>query len=512
MSNTSATTEDRIAVDISDDRLSATISVPPGDSSPCPTPADVLGALERANVAVTDAVREQVDEFVRLRADDSGDNSDDDQKFVVARGRAPCEGKDEELIWDESFQKKSSVDAEDEVPANHYTFNSIVTLAKDQVIGTLRPPCPPRDGVDVTGEAIKAEGSHQPLELETSIRRSTEDTSQIISNVPGRVVQNGLVLLIEEVLVIPGNIDFQTGNMNSTIHLHVAGAIQSRFDVRCEKSIAVGDAIEAATVEATGDIVVKGGIVGRNSGSVCAGGEIVAKFCTEADLTAAGDIRVAVELIGCRVRTNSRLIGDRLAMIGGHAYARSGCQLKSLGSDGNVPTRIFVGPSPQEIIEADAIEAGLKKKRETVERIRESVAPLLSNVKRLNASQRERATELSFKAHEMEAQIKEEESRRKRLLNEADDSVKPSIQVAKAVYPRVIISIGRRVTVFDQELKGPILIEERKVRNVTELVAVNMLTASVKVLKSRKADTDMLARDYKPLMPPEPCDKDDKDD
>ncbi|MCH8147840.1 MAG: DUF342 domain-containing protein [Planctomycetes bacterium] len=510
MSNASATAEDRIAVAISDDRLSATISVPPGDSSPCPTPADVLGALERANVTVTDAVRERVDEFVRLCADDSGDNSDDDQKFVVAKGRAPCEGKDEELVWDEAFQKKS-VDWQDDVPANHYTFNSIVTLAKDQVIGTLRPPCPPRDGVDVTGELIKAKGSPQPLELETSIRRSTQDTSQIISNVPGRFVQNGLVLRIEEELVIPGNIDFQTGNVNSTIHLRVAGAIQNRFDVRCEKSITVGDAIEAATVEATGDILVKGGIVGRNSGRVCAGGEIVAKFCTEADLTAAGDIRVAVELIGCRVRTNSRLIGDRLAVIGGHAYARSGGQLKSLGSDGDVPTLIFLGPSPQEIIEADAIEAGLKAKWEIVERIRGSVAPLLSNVKRLTASQRERATELSLKAHEMEAQIEEEESRRKRLLYEADDMVKPSIEVSKAIYPRVIISIGRRVTVFDQMLKGPIRIEERKVRNVTELVAVNMRTASVKVLRSRKVDTDTLARDYKPLMPPEPCNEDDKD-
>jgi len=44
--------------------------------------------------------------------------------------------------------------------------------------------------------------------------------------------------------------------------------------------------------------------------------------------------------------------------------------------------------------------------------------------------------------------------------------------------------MGHRQAVLHADLKGPVRIEQRKVENVTEFVAVNQLTGSVTVLPS----------------------------
>ena len=81
--------------------------------------------------------------------------------------------------------------------------------------------------------------------------------------------------------------------------------------------------------------------------------------------------------------------------------------------------------------------------------------------------------------------------------------------VSASIHSGVTISIGARVTVFREELKGPVSIERRKIRYVTELVAVNMLTGSVQVLSSQKMAIDDLNEQYEPLStlkPPIPRD------
>jgi uncharacterized protein len=277
---------------------------------------------------------------------------------------------------------------------------------------------------------------------------------------------------------------FECGNINAATDVNVKGTILDLFKVQSRKSIKVGGAIQAAEVEAGGDVIVRGGILGRKKGFVKAGGQIIAKFAEEADLTAAGDVRITRECMNSRIRAEGKFLVTRGAVIGGEVYGREGVEVGAIGSEAFVQTSVTVGIHPDVLDAADAITEQCKTKLKAIERVRASVQPLMANLKRLTAEQKERATELLFNADAMLAEIAEAEVRRDAMVAQARAQGVPSVLVTKVIRAGSRIRIGRRHVVFDFDVKGPVKIEKRRIENVTEFVSVNQLTGSVTALRS----------------------------
>ncbi len=134
--------------------------------------------------------------------------------------------------------------------------------------------------------------------------------------------------------------------------------------------------------------------------------------------------------------------------------------------------------------EAGRLDQDMASRAEAVAKIRQTAQPLLANQKRLTPSQRERATELLCEVDTMESQIEDDEKRRDEMLENARAVNVPSVLVSEIAHPSISIQIGRRQTVLQADLKGPVRIEKRNVDNVTEFVAINQLTGSSTVLPS----------------------------
>ncbi|HNQ22746.1 MAG TPA: FapA family protein [Phycisphaerae bacterium] len=495
----------RMSVVVASDRLSATVQ-PSATAGTGPlTPEEVLEALKAQRVLVDEKVQARVAAFleqVKL-AQDSGQRP---EPFVVVRGLAPQEGKDEKFIWDPSFDKTAD-DWQGDAPINYYSFNSIITVEAGTVIGSLEPLVPARNGLDVLGEVIRPKTQPRAVQLHDTVGKSPDDPTKVVAKVAGRVIYKDMRLSIEEVLVVAGDVDFSCGNIDSHIDVSIKGMVCDRFKVKSTKSVAVGGAIEAATVGAGAEVVVRGGILARNQGRVEAGTDIVAKFANEARLHAGGDIKVTKELINCRARAERKVVAEHAAIIGGYIYGKEGVDVGTLGSDAHVATRIVVGVHPAVLKEMDDLDGKVKPARDAIAKIRESVKPLLENMRRLTPAQREQATELLFRADEAEANIVEAEKRRQELLKEGQTQTNPRVRVMKMLYPGVRISFGRRATAPDKPMKGPISIEQRKIENATEIVAVNQLTGSVQVLQGIQLSLSELVPGFvetedQPTQPP----------
>ncbi|MBU0719380.1 MAG: FapA family protein [Planctomycetes bacterium] len=468
MSSTVDTAILPVFVEVSTDKMQAWLKRRKLDEANPPTSQDILAAVKEAAIALTDDVKRRVEEYLGLI---TAEELPPDP-FLLAEGTPPLDGKNEELVWDESYQAEAR-HWQDDAQVNYYTMNAITTVGQDAVIGTLKPLVPARDGVDVRGERVSAKGTPRSLEIGSTIRRAADGSGQIIACLPGRVVEENCKLFINEVLVITGDVSFATGNVYSTTDVNIAGSIPDRFEVKSAKSITVRTAIEAALVEAKGDINVRCGIVGRHSGRVRAGGEIVARFCSEANLAAEGNIKIGVQLMGSLVRTNGMLIGERAAIIGGYVYARNGLAVATLGSKGAVSTRVFVGVSPVALQEAARIDAQIQPTREAARKTQERFHPLT---------------------------LSDNIMRRDKILEVGGANANARISVSGTIYPRTTISIGTRVVMFNEELKGPIYIEERKVKNATELVSVNALSGSITTLPSQMFSAGEILQQYEPLL------------
>lgn len=470
----------RITVEVSDDRQQAWIKLnDPDDPEPL-TADEITAVLSDAKLEVTDAVRARAGDFLTMIEKEE----DKTQRFLVAEGRPPVEGEDGEFKWDESFEKEAQ-DWLDGAPEDHYSRNSVITVDQDVPIGTVTPATKGTDGVDVRGNPLKPRNRGTDVQLDDATVKRSEDSPQtILAVVAGKVVFERGRLSIDEVLDIKGDVDFESGNVDASVNVSIKGTILDNFVVKSKKSIKIRGAIQAATVEAQEDVLVRGGILGRGKGTVRAGGQIIAKFAEEADLHAEGNVKLTKEAMNSRVYAGGSFLAPHGAVIGGDIYAREGAEVGSLGSDGDVVSKVTVGIHPDVIHESERITESLKTQKQAVERICEGVKPLMANLKRLTPAQKERATELLYQAQEMETQIKEAQANRDKMVEEARAEGVPFVLVSKMIHPGGRIRIGRRHVVFKNEFKGPVRIEKRKVENVTEFVAVNQLTGSITVLPS----------------------------
>lgn len=487
MSTATSTKSSRIQVEVSDDALVATLRVWGAVSAASISLEVVYAALKEADLDVSKEVEKRINEFVQLCQE--GKKAPD--SFVVAEGTAARDGQDECLVWDEQYAK-TAAEWQEDAPRDYYSFNSIITVQKGAVIGRLSPPVQPLEGMDVTGRRIKATGSALPLELDKTIERCEEDASQVIAGVAGKVIEENNRLRMEEALEVPGDVSFETGNIDSLVEVHIGGGIPDRFQVKSQRSITVGGSIEAAHVIAGGDVIIRRGIVGRHQGLVLAGERIVTKYAADATLVAGTELRIHKQLMKSEVCVGDCILGPAARLIGGCAFVRNEIQIANLGSEAGIPTRIVVGVRTDSVRQAHVLGERIRRVRKLVEQIREILSPLLDGQKKLEPMEQQQARELLAQADKAAKQIANDERAREKLLKDVYTDGQARVRVSGTIYSRVTIRVQDRETSFREDFKGPVSIEKRKIKNVPEIVAVNSLSGSIKVLKHERCGLDDL--------------------
>jgi len=313
-----------------------------------------------------------------------------------------------------------------------------------------------------------------------------DDGQTVLATMDGRVEYAKHRLLIHPVLEVKGDVDFETGNINSAIEVHIRGSVQDLFEVRSKRSISVQALVGAAALEAGGDIVVKGGITGKDKGTVTAEGGVAARFCDAVTIRAGGDVEITKEVINSQVRVDGRLVVARGALIGGWTHAREGAEVRVLGSQADVKTFLSVGTDPEVRKKAAELDEPIAKHRQAAKKIQAAVQPLLAARKRLTASQRERATELMYEAQNLETAVSKLKQQKQQMLDEAKPETEPVITIMSQTYSGVTMVVEGMAVTFDEPRRGHIKIMRRKVENVTEVVLVDQLSGSVTILPSRR--------------------------
>jgi uncharacterized protein (DUF342 family) len=484
----------RLKIVISDDRIQAWVKlVDAGDPElQPPTAAEVLAALDAAKVKIDDAVRARVDEYIRIIGDPEAGGADQPREipsqFLIAEGHLPTDGQDGAFEWYEQYRQKQR-DWRSDDRVDYHNLSSILTIEAGVGIGRITEATKGNDGVDVCGRVLPSRRDGTPLEIGSGLTLSPDDPLEVVTAAAGHVVLRRGRVWLEEMLSIAGDVDFESGNLDVCTDVHVRGTVPSNFIVRTTKSLTVDRAIEAAQIDVGGDLVVGGGILGHGrKGKVRAGGSITARFCQEADANAGGDVKVCREIIHSHVHSEGRVLIEAGPIISGSVYAREGIEAQTLGSEAGVPTHVAVGAHRNVLAQALRLEQELNERVKLSERARTQAEPLLVNLKRLTAQQREQVAELLKKVKELTHGLDDLRRERDELLKRARSQGHPAVVISKQAFSGVCVGIGSREAVLTKPLAGPVRIEERKVKDAMEFVAINPLTNSVTVLPSTPID------------------------
>ncbi len=138
----------------------------------------------------------------------------------------------------------------------------------------------------------------------------------------------------------------------------VTGDIRSGAAVLVEGNLWVSGSIEDAQIEATGNVIVKGGFAGIGLGSVVCGGDFRVGFVQSQRVEARGNIIVETAVLSSLLFASKwvRVGNGDGRIVGGETQAYAGIETGSLGAKRPVTTRVQAGMDPVVNLNIESLE------------------------------------------------------------------------------------------------------------------------------------------------------------
>ncbi|UZP68898.1 FapA family protein [Desulfovibrio mangrovi] len=336
----------RPLVRISEDRLTVTATLYYRDMLAKPVSAERVRLMLQA-MNVPDALID-IDAITSAlaRSERTGSPEAD---VVLARGRLPLHGVDGFV---EMLQREDDAAAVGKAASDgsiDFRNRGIMpSVQSGETVAVIHPPTAGISGMDVYGETLPAEmGKAANVTLDKSVVLA-QDGCSAVAQISGLAQYVGGVLSVQEVVEVKGDVDFSSGNVQvATGSVKVKGAVLSGFSVKAPGAVVVGEAVESARIIAGGNIEVSGGIVMQGKGFVRCGGNVTAKFISEAMIEAREDVIVHDSILHSTIMCGGMVLATsgRGRIQGGSITCRKGIRALEVGNALGTPTNIILAAS-----------------------------------------------------------------------------------------------------------------------------------------------------------------------
>lgn len=287
---------------------------------------------------------------------------------LIAQGQIPEHGKDAYLELLVDTQKRTGKMREDgSVDFREVDFTP--EAKPDAEIARLHPPKPGVDGENLHGEKAPAYQGKM-LDIKTNDHVRKEEKEGIIHYYAlneGVVTRTRHALMVLDLLVIDGDINYKTGNLKFSGEIFIRGTVGPSFSVIADGNITVGGNVETgAKLMSKGNVLVGKGISGRKT-RVIALGDIQAQFVSESNLQCGHHIYVSNHTSGAHLRAGQRIKVDLKTgqkggcIIGGEAWASRSVDLHTAGASNQTKTTLNVGLHPDDAVKLEDIDMHLQE-------------------------------------------------------------------------------------------------------------------------------------------------------
>ena len=285
-----------------------------------------------------------------------GDNLIIQKEIVAAKGVIAIDGQDAKISYFQLSEKRPLV--KDDGKVNMYDMQLINNIKVGDWLGEKMPPSHGKPGKTVTGKVITPKtGMDLNLKYDRkTIAEYAEDNVVVL-----RALVNGAVkydmgrITVDDHLVIPGDVCFETGNIDFNGHVTIEGTVKDGFSVAADGDIAIlnvlGIGMAESIVSRKGSIFIKGGIYGKNISSISANKNVYVKYCNETTITAGEDINIGFYSLDSNLTAKTISLDPIYGkIIGGTITAQIQVTAGTIGSKSEKKTTISInGFDRQEI-------------------------------------------------------------------------------------------------------------------------------------------------------------------
>lgn len=361
-----------LKVHLDEDRMRAFATVVPPRRGG--RPLSLEGALKGLETAgVVEGVRRD-----RLEAAVAGKHYN--EPVLAAEGTRAQDGADgrvEFLFRTDRHRVRFAEDVHGRV--DYRELGIVESVVEGQPLVRLEPPTVGRDGVDVTGKRLAARPG-RPARLPHG-ENCREEDGILRAAVTGHVTFVGGRVRVDPLFLVPGDVDISVGNVSFQGTVEIAGMIEDGFRVEATGSVLVRRSVGKATVRAGGNVVVLGGIAGKDEAVIEAEGDVVARFIERTRITAGRDVSVGEAVLHSTIIAGGEVVADtgRGAIIGGTVSAVRRVTAKVLGGEVGARTTVRVGIDSHVLARIEALQEEIRKEEKRLIPIEEALRLVASS-------------------------------------------------------------------------------------------------------------------------------------
>lgn len=343
-------------VTISKDKMDAQLTIyPPLSDTPGLTPEVIAEILEHNDIHFG-IMEEQLSQLLQQATT---------EKIIlknktVARGLLPMDGKDSFLRFNiEVGPLPGKLLGNGKIDFRERKM--FVGVSKGQIIATRVPPTNGTPGLNVLGDEIpQLQGRDIPIVVSDDAVYDEEKglVTASRSGILSLVSDNSIKVCAHQ--LIPGNIDYNTGNIESQDSVEIKGTILPGFKVETHGDLLLGGNIRSATIKCGGNLVIKGGILGKNC-KVTVAGDADFSFMEQANLRVKGKTIIRKQAYYSTIMSDGDILGPKGGQImAGFLMSGASISLGNVGSPNAPPALLAAGISPGKYLRYLRIRAQLR--------------------------------------------------------------------------------------------------------------------------------------------------------
>lgn len=430
-------------IQITRDKLKAFVDLYPASGGGAPLRYESVRERFR-EMGVEALLEENLAEAVQ-RCNDEGEIQ---RRVPAAQGISPEQSREAMLqILFPQEREREPLGGNDEGAIDYRDKGEIFAVQPGDVLAILDPAVDGIPGRDIFGNVIDVSPAKKML-FRAGEGVVSEDGRHFVAARKGQPLFSGSEVSVKPVVVIPGDVDYGSGNVVFEGSVIVRGNVLDGFRVEAGVDVEIFGNVESAFVRAGRDLHVHGGILGEKA-DADAKGRLTARFVEGGHAGADGDVTVVSHLLHAEVFSCGTVeVQGRKGILGGIVVARDRIDAVSAGSTMGTRTHLVSGVDFRVREQLGVLDGRIKKLQDLAAKISEVVKR--SAAKFLQGGQirlpQEMQVKMDLLMQHYNTAVKDMnllQDERTLLRNRMERTVKSAgfIKVKNRVFPGVLVEI-----------------------------------------------------------------------
>jgi uncharacterized protein (DUF342 family) len=383
----------------------------------------------------------------------------------VAKGEPAIQGRDGKIVWlVRRFRQGASVDSGREL-ADFYNLGLFENVEAGRDVGRVYKATEGRPGIDVMGMPIPSKAGKPVTEkfdksLAFKPDEEREDYQTLIAAVSGYAHEESGKVTIRNLLIIPGNLDYEMGHIDFIGNVRVGGDVQKGFHIKARGDIEiVGSVLGENQLTSEGSITIRGFHQGGEGSMLSARNNYTVGIVQNITSDVGGNITILKEARDCAFRASAAVIAPQATIVGGTIWCVKGFEGKILGNSAGVRTTVELRNELEVTPEYRRVEESIKKHEVAIAALELHIGPYLQNRKRvplLAAKFKQKITELLNKYDGVQASLAKLQESMKQMREAKPMEESSRINILGKVYSGVVLNTINAKYVFTEDKQGPL--------------------------------------------------------